>query len=100
MKKSKLQIVLEELKNAGDVGVHSFDLNTRANTIRSAARVMDLKEMGYDISAVPEKKGNTRGVRYFLNRKHPIQTNTVTQKVEKKPVRWEFRGNTAVPVYA
>ena len=60
------ELTLQALQNAGNAGVHSFDLNRLVGTIRAAARVNDLKNLGYQITARPETLGNARGVRYFL----------------------------------
>jgi len=54
------------LKAAGKVGVHSFDLGDTIGTWRVAARVRDLKNMGYKINGIRERKGNAWGVRYIL----------------------------------
>ena len=55
------------LKQAGSIGVHSFDLNVLAGTSRSAARINDLKSKGYKIASKREKRGDAIGVRYFLS---------------------------------
>lgn len=57
---------LKALREAGEKGVHSFDLNHIVGTSRSAARVNDLKNEGHHIISVPEIKGGSRGVRYYL----------------------------------
>lgn len=87
--------VLELLRNAGDKGIHSFELMRDAHSSRAQARVCDLKKDGYHISAIPEKMGDSLGVRYFLNAE-PIKHEPV------KPIRWEFdmERNVARPVYA
>ena len=64
---SDTEKTLQLLIEAGEQGVHSFELNQKVGTIRAAARVNDLKRRGYNISAVPELLGNARGVRYFLH---------------------------------
>lgn len=65
MKQSKAQNVLFTLQQAGDRGIHSFDLQPIGGW-RYAARINDLKKQGYSITAIPEKRGESRGVRYFL----------------------------------
>lgn len=60
------ELTLQALQNAGETGVHSFELNRIVGTIRAAARVNDLKKLGYVISSRPETLGFARGVRYFL----------------------------------
>lgn len=67
MTKTKLALLF--LKQAGSAGVHSFDLNRLIGTTRCAARVQDLKDQGYDITSVFERKGRSWGVRYFLRSK-------------------------------
>ncbi len=63
---TQVAMTLQALKQAGNVGVHSFILNKIVGTIRGAARIDDLKKLGYMISSKPEKLGNARGARYFL----------------------------------
>jgi hypothetical protein len=59
------QKILNLLEEAGERGVHSFTL-ANSVTFRAAARINDLRNEGYDITAKQEKKGNSYGVRYFL----------------------------------
>lgn len=67
MKKlSHKQRILKLLEQAGEKGIHSFDLGNRV-TPRAAARINDLKNDGYQIEARSEKKGSAYGVRYFLD---------------------------------
>lgn len=79
MKKTKQSIIYNELKRAGDRGVHSFDLNRIAQTTRTAARIQDLKDLGLSIISKKEKLGNAWGVRYYLGEKTPVQAGTVPQ---------------------
>ena len=82
---------LEILRNAGASGVHSFDLNRLVGTTRSAARIDDLKKLGYVITSKPEKMGDSRGVRYYLfENKKKVEAETV-----KPGLRLIFEGNTA-----
>ncbi len=74
------ELTLEALQTAGDAGVHSFELNHIVGTIRAAARINDLKKLGYSISSQPEKLGNARGVRYFLVSAPVKKTEIKTQK--------------------
>lgn len=78
-----VQKTLRALIEAGEKGIHSFELNTVVGTIRSAARVRDLRKMGYHISSTSETKGNARGVRYILL--NPPQQ-----------IKYRFEGNTAI----
>lgn len=57
---------LQILKDRGDKGVHSFHLNKLIGTTRSAARIQDLEDQGYTITATLEKMGDTWGKRYTL----------------------------------
>lgn len=93
---------LEILQKAGQKGIHSFELNTAVGTTRSASRVKDLKYLGYTINAIHEKYGNSWGVRYFLVNQPQKQASVVTSKVSEKvkPMRWEFIGGYAKPIYA
>ena len=65
MKQTHKQRILDLLKVAGEHGVHSFFL-AKEVTFRSAARINDLKNDGYNITTKREKRGKTYGVRYFL----------------------------------
>jgi hypothetical protein len=57
--------VLTALKEAGNAGVHSFDLITSISP-RVAARIQELRQEGHPISATREKRGRSWGVRYTL----------------------------------
>lgn len=94
--KTDVQKTLELLQQAGDKGIHSFDLNRLVGTTRSAARIQDLKNLGYDIEAFPETIGTSRGVRYFLT------DSPKEQIIERKIIRYEIDKvrNVAIPVYA
>lgn len=71
--------VLKILQRSGMYGVHSFHLNQEVGTMRAAARILDLKKLGYDITSTPERLGDAVGVRYFLN-SSPVSKPVVTQK--------------------
>ena len=64
-KPTRIQRVLWRLQVAGEQGVFSFDLKS-AGGWRYAARINDLKKLGYDILSKSEKRGDERGCRYFL----------------------------------
>ena len=64
--KSKTHLILQILKQCGNFGCHSFDLNSWAHTTRAAARIDDLKQLGHNIYTIHERKGRAWGVRYFL----------------------------------
>lgn len=61
--KEKVLYCLREFK---DDGCHSFDL-AKWISIRAVARIHDLKKAGHNIITQAEKRGNSVGVRYFLN---------------------------------
>lgn len=68
--------ILRWLEVAGPQGVHSFKL--LSITPRYAARIHELKELGYEISSTPEKgDGDANGVRYKL---HPAPSEPPTYK--------------------
>lgn len=85
-----IQKTLELLRQAGPRGIHSFELNKLVGTDRAAARVRDLKEMGHAISRVTEKMNGSVGCRYFL-------VSEIEKPIER-PIRYIFKGNTAIPV--
>ena len=95
MKITDTQKCLQILKRSGLYGIHSFHLNKEIGTTRSAARIEDLKKLGYTIESVPETLNGCRGCRYFLR-----TSPTKLQDIARKPIRYEFRGNTAIPIYA
>jgi len=65
MKESHCQKILYQLKQAGKDGVHGFELSGSGGW-RYAARIYDLKRMGYTILSCREKMGETWGSRYYL----------------------------------
>lgn len=56
--------ILKRLREAGDRGIHSFQLLDI--TPRYAARICELNKLGYEISSVPERHVDAIGVRYTL----------------------------------
>ena len=78
MPKTDCSKTLEALRNAGSLGVHSFDLNNIVGTNYSPRMVHDLKKAGYSITAVREKLGDAVGVRYFLNY-FPVDRQKLTE---------------------
>lgn len=64
---SHRQQILERLKEAGSIGVHSFDLN-RNITWKSCTRISELRKDGWKINKRREKRGDAYGVRYVLER--------------------------------
>ena len=84
---SDKQKVLEALKEAGEKGIHSFDLIHKAGTYRVAARIRDLKKEGINIVSIPEPKGNSIGCRYFLE-----------DKKKTTKYKWIYQGNTATEI--
>lgn len=84
-----LDKTLSILQQRGTRGIHSFELNHLVGTTRSAARIKDLKDLGYTISSIPEKYGDAIGVRYSL----------VSEPTVAKPQHtWDFSGNFAKKV--
>lgn len=69
------QKALKALQLAGAKGMHSFHLNHFIGTTRAAARIQDLKDMGYNITSKRERMGNTWGCRYYLMGQ-PVIKNT------------------------
>lgn len=74
------------LQQAGSNGVHGFDLNRIIGTTRAAARINDLKKLGYNITSVWENKGNAKGKRYFYHPKEKIAYTLVDNIHNKKVV--------------
>lgn len=72
MKKTKKQQVLEMLRRSAGSGVHSFD-GAYAISYRFAAYIGFLKNDGYQIKSVSEKRRGCRGVRYYLIEEEPMQ---------------------------
>lgn len=81
MKRTKLNKTLDALKNA-PYGIHSFDLMKVAGTTRVAARINDLKKMGYSISSKRETLHGVEGCRYKLENHTPV--------TQKKAIRYEL----------
>lgn len=100
--KTDIAKTLEILQKSGQRGIHSFELNNAIGTTRAAARIQDLKNLGYVISATHEKYGDSWGVRYFLLSQPQKQAPVLTSKVQEKakPIRYEFVGGYARPIYA
>lgn len=73
---SDVKKTLEILRTYGSKGVHSFVLNKLVGTIRSPARIDDLKKQGYSIVSKREEMDGAVGCRYFLN-----DTQTKKRKV-------------------
>lgn len=75
------ETVLQALKDAGDTGIHSFDF-LQVGIPRAAARIRELREMGYTISSVRERlNGEAEGVRYRLVEQ--AQTVLVPESVDE-----------------
>ncbi len=77
---------LHFLRQAGRSGVHSFELNKLIRSTRAAARIDDLKRLGYEIASHHERLGRSWGVRYVL-------------RVEEKKPAYEFDPRRQVFVY-
>lgn len=58
--------ILQMLRDAGDRGLHSFELY-EARLPRAAARIAELREAGFTITSTRERyRGQAEGVRYRL----------------------------------
>lgn len=86
---TKTKQALTYLRQAGNKGIHSLHLNALLVSNRSAARVQDLKDQGYQITATPERMGHAWGVRYVL---------VGSPEEEKKP-EYRFDAGRQVFVY-
>lgn len=86
------QKILAILKEAGETGIHSFDLIKRSGQYRAAARINDLKKEGFNIISLSEKRGDAHGCRYFL------VENLKTNPPQHECITWRFEGNKAIPV--
>lgn len=62
---TRCEKVIEALRNAGEIGIHSFDL-IKYGGLRATARVGELRKDGYNIKSIHQRKGDCYGVRYFL----------------------------------
>ena len=65
MQTSHKQKIINILEDSGETGVHSFELVNRV-THKATSRIADLRHDGENIISVPEKRGNSWGVRYYL----------------------------------
>jgi len=89
---TKQQKIIEALTLAGDTGIHSYQMR-QIGGLQAPVRIMELKEMGYNITSHPEKMGNTTGCRYFLNK--------VISQIQNKIIGYQFddTANMAIPIY-
>ncbi len=71
-------MTLKLLQERGNNGIHSFELMSTVGTNRAAARIRDLRKLGYIIDSKYEKRGDSHGVRYTLAAQQNIK-----QKVYK-----------------
>ncbi len=93
--KTDTERTLEALQLAGMYGVHSFELNHIVGTIRAAARVNDLKRLGYIITSQPETMGDARGVRYFLVFSPPKSQKKTEPKTTEQ---YKFYGSQLIKI--
>lgn len=90
-----VQKTLKALRSAGNTGIHSFQLNNIVGTTRSAARINDLKKLGYIINSKKHvKMGNSWGAVYTLATE-PVENN---QEKTKKYYIFNDRTNTGMEV--
>lgn len=62
-------------------------------TPRYSARILELKRQGYSFRKKVEYIGGSRFDRVWL-------VSEPGKKIERKPARYNFVGNTAIPIYA
>jgi predicted transcriptional regulator len=93
--KTDVEKTLRILEEAGEKGIHSFELNYLVGTTRSAARICDLKKLGYTILAKPEVHGGARGVRYILQSSPIFKQDPETKQTQQ----YEFIGSELVRVF-
>lgn len=91
-KQTDIELTLTALRQVGKEGIHSFTLNHLVGTTRAAARIQDLKDMGYLITSKHETKGTSRGVRYFLD------TEPTDKQLAEAEYKWIFEDNKALYV--
>lgn len=64
---SQTVTMLRALREAGPAGIHTFELRRRLFIGNPSQRYFELKEMGHEIAADPEKlHGTATGTRYTL----------------------------------
>lgn len=92
---------LKALQRVGSYGIHSFHLIQETGAYRVAARIDDLKDLGYVIDSVPEKLGDSLGCRYYLRSSSNVPTKKSKKVVKefKKPVGY-FDNERNVFVYS
>lgn len=88
--KTQLLLTLDALKAAGTTGVHSFDLNRIAHTTRAAARIWELKKLGYTIDVKHGvKMGHSVGCVYILrDTRHPEKK--AVAPTDTRPFHYEY----------
>lgn len=86
-KETQQQKVLRLLKDAGNNGVNSHDLTYIHSIKQAPTRVQELEQKGYKIASIPQEN---RSVNYILNYE-PAEL--------RKPIRYEFVGDKAIPVF-
>ena len=97
--KSQRDKILELLKTNDKV--NSYDLTYFHSIKQAPTRVYELRQLGHQIlSSAPLKNGS---IDYYLDTQETLQTSLKSQpegaKTERKPIGWDFRGNTAFPIY-
>lgn len=95
-----VKITFDLLKKADTTGIHSFELNRLVGTTRSAARIRDLKDLGYIIQSKPERLGDAYGVRYTLTegrgapQKHAGHLGAEVSPAPSRESHYEFDNET------
>ena len=91
--KTDIQKTLQTLREHPK-GIHSFDLNRIVGTTRSAARINDLKRLGYHIDSRQHvKMGNSWGAVYTLIETTKPEMTWITYENEQG-----YRVSKQVPV--
>lgn len=88
LKETQRQKILRLLKEAGQSGVNSHDLTYIHGIKQAPTRVHELEAEGYLITTTPPLEN--RSVNYILD---------YEPEHLRKPLRYEFIGDKAVPVY-
>ncbi len=88
-------IILQALRQAGSMGVNSYDLRFKFHLIQAPVRVKELKEKGFLIIARDKKD---RSVDYILMQEpeeNKVELHSDKKKEEKTQPKYEFIGDVA-----
>lgn len=90
------QRILNAIINAGERGINSRYLINEI-TPRYSARLKELRQEGHLFRTRRDPIGGSNLIRIWYQGK---QNGEVVVNAPKKPVRYEFVGNSAIPIYA